>query len=117
MKLRISIGGFMGSSYRVEWDGTSLVYTTFSRGYEPDGEPEAIQPTEAQWKRFWKFLDECKEWNERYEDPDVCDGTSWLIEAAKDDFRLHSSGSNAFPEGFEGLLKEVRRLIGGRKFA
>jgi hypothetical protein len=116
MKLTISIGGFMGSSYRVEWDGESLIYTKFSDGYEPDGDPESIQPTEAQWKRFWKFLGKCSAWDERYESDGVCDGTSWLIEAEKDDFRLSSSGSNAFPEDFQTFLREVKRLIGGRTF-
>ena len=107
----------MGSSYRVEWDDSSLTYTKFRRGYEPDGDPEAIQPTDAQWKRFWKFMEEFSAWDERYEQDGVCDGASWLIEVENDDFRLSSSGSNAYPEDFQTFLQEVRRLIGGREFA
>lgn len=115
MKLIVHIGGHFGTSYRIESKGNEITYWKFCEG-RTDDDPESLHPSDEQWSRFWKFMQECDGWAERYEDPDIMDGTSWLVEAENGELRILSSGSNDFPENFQTFLKEVRLLIGGRKF-
>lgn len=67
----------------------------------PTFEPLNIQPTEEQWIKFWKTMDEIDIWNwkEHYEpiDIDFLDGIQWRIKIARDNRKIESRGSNAYP--------------------
>ena len=128
-----SIGGYMGSSYCVELNEGLLVYTRSSRGYETE-EVVEIEPTDAQWAQFVEVLDDVDFWNweERYHNPDICDGTGWTVRIEIDGRGHESAGVNEFPgpsfeermrgdapedRPFEEFTTAVQELIGGRKFS
>jgi len=60
-------------------------------------------------RRVWQ-------WWTRYEDPGVCDGTSWKVDVAWGDKSIESSGCNGFPRDFGAYLEAVRALLGGLEF-
>jgi len=43
------IGGYIGSSYHVEWSSGELIYTAMTSGYKEE-EKVIIAPTPAQWQ-------------------------------------------------------------------
>jgi hypothetical protein len=131
--LEIYIGSFAGTSYGLWWDGDQLVYEAFERGYE-DRAQLVIQPSTAQWRRFWQTVESVGVWNwgERYEagtnfEPRgvVRDGTHWSVGLTHGERSVESSGDSAGPgssdldesRALSALLEAVSRLIGGRSFA
>ena len=115
MKLIVHIGGHSDADYRIESEGNEIAYWKFCKG-DIDDYPQSIHPSDDQWNRFWSFMQECDGWAERYEDPDILDGTSWLVQVENGELSIWSSGSNDYPENFQTFLKEIRLLIGGRTF-
>jgi len=116
VKLAISIGGYFGPNYSLGLNGRELAYTKISEEC-PDGVVETVHPSNEQWRRFWKFMEEChEEWDEEYVDPEVMDGTSWSVEIETDEISIQSSGSNAYPDNFDEFLEEVTALMDGRAF-
>lgn len=128
-----SIGGYMGPSYRVELEDGVLIYTKMGRGSEEQQVVE-LQPTDEDWSEFLETLDDIDvwSWKKRYENPGVCDGTSWSFRIAVDDRKLETSGNNAYPglshtEAFErnepshapfdAFTEALQTLVGGRKFS
>jgi hypothetical protein len=108
-RLSIGIGGHFGPSFNVEWDGQSMTYTqTKRRKKEPwefgsseewEAQSEQIQPSDERWHAFRAALDRLSvwSWQQRYTDPEVCDGTGWSIEISYADKAIVSGGSNCFP--------------------
>lgn len=128
----VYVGNFAGASYGVWWDGEQLVYESFGRGYE-DRRQVCIAPSQAQWDRFWRTVEELDVWawrahyepGERYEPSDVIrDGTHWSITLAWRGRRVMASGDGAGPDdldldasaGFRCLCEAVSRLTGGAEF-
>lgn len=60
--LEISIGGFMGPSYHLKWNGEHLIYRAFEDQMEPNAEFH-LTPSKRQWESFWKTLDTIGVWN------------------------------------------------------
>jgi len=130
-KLAVYVGGFLGPSYCVELVSRNKVkYTRHGPQFGP-GRAEVLEPTGRQWAAFRNALDEIGvwQWQKRYENPGVCDGTQWTFEVAYGNRYLTASGDNNYPgpEGepnnhpemtpqFRRLLSAVRALIGGREF-
>jgi hypothetical protein len=114
LKLYAAIGGYFGPSSRIEWDGDNLYYlfNPSAHAGEPGTEKTPVKVTESDWKKFHDSLDKIGVWNwkERYEDPSMLDGTSWLFEAVYKDNSIISSGSNSFPKRFNELLEAIRKL-------
>ena len=129
--LRLSIGGHFGTSYRVDYrGGGTLVYWRIDESREEH--EETLVPTKAQWKAFWKKIDrlELWKWSPHYENPGVCDGTGWSVEIRRDRQSVKSSGDNNYPATpeepsfdpepsklFNGYLRAVSSLLGGREFS
>ena len=105
LKLTAAIGGYFGPSSRIEWDGKDLfyLYNPSAHAGEPGTEKTLIDVSETDWIKFHSTLDAIDVWNweERYEDPRIMDGTSWIFEAVYSDKSMKSSGSNSFPKRFD----------------
>ena len=133
-KLALSIGGFMGSSYRVELKDGDLLYTTWTRGYELEG-TQTITPSPEAWAEFWRRLDALGFWSwggEYSPEHPVMDGTSWSSQISRGDRSVEAHGSNAYPPGdsepedseeseepaspFSEFCEAVSELVGGRNF-
>ena len=121
-KLFVSVGGHFGTYYQIALNKGQLSYTQACDDYE-QAPAQIIVPDSKQWRSFWKRVDAIGVWNweSRYENPSVMDGTSWHVEIAHNDKNVSSSGSNDYPNGdatiaFEPFLKAVRELIGDRPF-
>jgi hypothetical protein len=126
--LKISVGGYPGASYCVEWRGDHLQYCAgaWVSSWKPDL-GERIVPSPHAWAVFWQEVDDIGVWNSEhsYPNPGIFDGTSWSVLLDYNGRRIGSSGSNNYPTGddvigkdapFVRLLHAVRQLIGGRQF-
>jgi hypothetical protein len=113
----LSIGGYFGASYSLELKGYEITYKIFRGGYEIENS-EMITTTLAQLNQF---MEEIKEigvfyWKKRYVNPQILDGTSWTISIDCAGKRFESSGSNAYPKGFDEFTKSVRKLLNNKPF-
>ncbi len=118
-KFEVGIGGYLGTSYGAEIDGKRLIYKTYGDRYKLLNTQE-INPTEDQWLTFWTAINKINiwEWETRYEDPGVMDGTSWRVCIQYGNRSIESSGSNKYPGGtddakdFGLFLRAFRKLLG-----
>jgi hypothetical protein len=122
---RAAVGGFLGPSFSVEWQGEELVYESWDRGSQT-GWIKA-RPTPTRWRRFWDKCDELNVWDcdPEYE-PEflVTDGTSWEIDINCARGKVRSVGSNAYPpesqeaetKEFRAFCRAVSSLVGGTPF-
>ncbi len=108
-----SIGGYFGPSYRVQAEGGTVRWTARQGGQDSD--QATVQPDAEAWQRFWAAVDAAGawEWEARYVDPDVLDGTSWSLRLEHEGRAVESSGSNAWPSGWEQLQAALEQLAGG----
>ena len=120
LKLNAAIGGYFGPSSRIEWDGDNLYYlfNPSAHAGEPGTEKILVKVKESDWEKFHDSLYKIGVWNweERYENPEILDGTSWGFEAVYSDKSLKSSGSNSFPKRFNSLLEAISKLTNGLSF-
>lgn len=117
-KIFISIGGFSGSTYTLEFDGKELLYSHSGGGCPGEGVNIPL-PSEEQWVNFSQELDNLKiwEWEEAYYNFDILDGTQWEITIIYDsNKKIISNGSNEYPKDFDKFLKSVSKLIDGLEF-
>lgn len=110
------IGGLMGTTYEVRLDGRAVLYTV-----QP-----GLDETRVAWKtailgeeEHAAFLAELEaigvfDWERTYADPDVADGTQWSVVIVAGGRRASSSGSNAYPPGFDAFKRAVADLVGER---
>ncbi|MER3421907.1 MAG: hypothetical protein C4293_00420 [Nitrospiraceae bacterium] len=120
-RFRVFIGGFGGPNYGVRWARGKLRYRI-------DNNPckLKIEPSSAEWKKFWYSVGRCGLWNweARYDNEEVCDGTRGEIDIQIGRRIVRSWGSNAYPGGdslqyspaFRQFLDAVQELLGGRRF-
>lgn len=116
-KFLASIGGYTGSSYSVRWEGGWLIYESYGYGYEKEDELR-YHPAFDEWERFWDAIDGINlwTWEDRYENPDMMDGTNWSVELVWGDQQIKSYGSNAYPPKFKQFCAAVSGLLQGRTF-
>jgi len=116
-KLKLFIGGYMGSSYLVELRDDKLIYSEFVELDKLCGEKE-ISLTEDSWINFRCSIDDLEiwSWEERYPNPGMMDGTMWSVVIEYKDNKINSRGDNNYPEYFDYYLKIVKKLIGGEVF-
>jgi hypothetical protein len=108
------------------------VYESFVSGYE-DRLQTFIAPSPAQWRHFWKTMDDIDiwGWEKRYEpgtrfEPAalVRDGTHWSLTLRREGRSVESGGDSAGPGGsdledsvrFDAFAEAVSRLTGGYAF-
>ena len=113
--LKVSVGGYMGVSYKVEIDFQSLLaeYTTFDSGYEFRGSKK-IYLSKEKIATFLKSVDvlNINKWKRHYKNSDIRDGTSWSIEVCFDDNKEYvSTGNNAFPKRWEIFCISIQQLL------
>lgn len=125
-----SIGGFFGTTYRVELREGALFY--FAADVPDKAVSAKVTPTAKQWREFRRSLDEMKiwQWRTNYSNPAVRDGIHWSLDVAYDDHHLKTEGSNSFPgrggkpsggdgeqtRAFSAYTAAVKKLLGGKKF-
>jgi len=125
LAFRASIGGFLGSSFSVEWQDDQLLYEGWDHGVQTAW--KRVRPTEARWRRFWDKCDELRVWDwlpEYRPEFFVTDGTSWELEIVSTRGKAHSGGSNAYPPSgeeeeskeFRAFCRAVGTLVGGTPF-
>ena len=135
----MSLGGFGGPNYGVEWTGESLRYES-SQAFGEGREATELVPDPPSWREFWATLDELGFWDWRpdYTDFSVQDGTSWSLEVAREGRRIESRGVNSYPPDPPGpdeppdergesgpeesavwmrFCAAVSQLVGGRPFS
>jgi hypothetical protein len=114
---QLFIGGYFGPSYSLELKGHEITYKAFGEGYELENS-EMIKPTMEHLDQFQEEIKKIgiRYWNKRYINPHVLDGTSWSVSIDCEGKRFKSSGSNAYPEGFDEFINSVRKLVGNRPF-
>ena len=114
---QLSIGGYFGPSYSLEFKGHEITYETFGDGYELENS-EILIPTMEQLDQFLKEIKKIGvwKWNKLYTNPYILDGTSWSVSIEYEGKRFKSSGSNAYPEGFDEFTKSVRKLMNNKPF-
>ncbi len=131
-KLKLYIGGFLGSSYKVELTGQTLTYQEYASGQQLKTS-QNIVPTEKQWQEFWEALEAIQiwEWRKEYLDTSASDGTQWSVEIEHANRYIIASGNNRYPSDdsvsgdsdnaesskvFTQYLLAVRNLLGEKKF-
>ena len=132
LAFEVYIGGFAGPSYGAWWDGERIVYESFEAQYQRR-EQALLAPSAAQWRRFWRSMDEIGVWKwrrrygagERLEPAEVIrDGTHWSLTLEVTGRRVESSGDSSGPgaldldesQAFVHFRDAVSRLVGGRAF-
>ena len=115
VKLNATIGGYFGPSFRIAWDGEKFfhLYNPSTHTGEPGTEKTPVNIKKFDWIKFYEALNKIDvwSWKERYEDPSIMDGTSWVFEVIYEDKSIKSSGSNSFPKRFNDLLEAISELI------
>jgi hypothetical protein len=133
-KLSIYIGGYMGTSYSVEFKRGALLYKCWSDRSGGE-EKHRGKPSAESWDKFWNSLDElgCWSWSGRYHPSSiVLDGTSWSVEISAGERSVEAHGCNAYPPSsprakrpreagesgsrFNEFCEAVSELLGGRDF-
>ena len=112
-RFEVHSGGYMGSSFSVEKDGDVLIFKSYENGYSLKT-TQNIKPSLKEWGIFF---DDCGririwEWESRYVEPRILDGSSWRVVIEKGDKQLDSSGSNKGPDNLNLLFKSLRVLLG-----
>ena len=85
------------------WTGGQLLCRHAPGAYMWQKEPLRCKPSPEQWEQFWAAVNAAGVWNwaRDYTNPDVLDGTQWLLKLTHDGGTVRCAGSNAFP-GSEG---------------
>lgn len=112
-KLYFYYGGFRGPFYEILYKNKLF---EISLGEVCSNETYYIScPPKEKWNQFWLFLDNNKiwEWNKKYIDQNILDGTQWEIEVSNSSKKMKSCGSNKFPnkKNFKGLMNEIETLF------
>lgn len=112
------VGGFFGTSYRVEWNLKSGAVThkqwensmeeyhsTHSTNFESPNHLELLKATDLlKWKRDYQ------------PEEAILDGTSWSVEIKTASKVLERHGSNAYPKKWD-LFCELMEKVSGKRFS
>jgi hypothetical protein len=112
------IGGYLGPSYKVRLDDSTIIYEIYERAYEFFS-AEQVTPRPADWSRFLTHLDGCGfwAWDEVYSSDDGTEGMTWYVTVELGSRSHTSRGLNMYPPGFVEFLRAMRGLLNGRQFA
>ncbi len=113
---QLAIGGHFGPSYNIDLDGGFIRYVASEDGRER--ETRKISPGTSGWDRFRTELEEIDvwSWQPSYSESSILDGTSWFLVIEWPDRSLRTSGSNAYPPGWDAFCRAVQKLAKGLPF-
>lgn len=117
-------GGYFGPSYYYFVNNDKDSYE-FRFGYSENGklvnndenDPNIhiLSQNGEYYKKFMEeILPEIKDWNERYNNPGVMDGTQWHIELVEQNKK--SSGSNNFPSNYDKVVAILKKYFNVSSF-
>ena len=72
---------------------------------------EYAEPIEIDMKALHKILAPCLNWRSDYNDMNTFDGTQWTLSLQMNGQSQECYGSNAYPENFRQVIKELEQLI------
>ncbi len=92
------IGGYFGSSYSVDLEGSSLIHIEDIRENGLSRRTK-VEPGLEDWLKFRQTLDALKIsfWKKNYRSISI-DGTQWALEIIYDDQIFISGGDNSYPD-------------------
>ncbi|MEK5428811.1 hypothetical protein [Cytobacillus sp. FSL R7-0680] len=111
--IKASVGGYFEGYYNVEVNLTThQVSWNFWVGGEEETIQKAIRPATAK-----KFIEELKlinllDWNAKYIEPGVLDGTHWSVKVIRDGRNINKHGDNKFPNVWDAFCKLIRKITG-----
>jgi hypothetical protein len=115
-RISASIGGFFGTSYTVEIDiMTGKIMWNTSEGEIFYSESKLILQIDSEsTKEFVEAIRKCcvLNWEEKYVDLDILDGTQWNLNIELDNMNIKKSGSNAYPKEWEEFCNIIQRFTG-----
>jgi hypothetical protein len=96
--LHFDIGGYGRGCHEIEWKQFKLWYRRAEGAYMWQPATELIPSPEA-WERFWRAVEIATvwQWENRYENLDILDGTQWSLKLKHQGRTLSCYGSNAYP--------------------
>ena len=76
-----------------------FTYTMIDTQYRNE-QHTPIQPTETDWRKFRRTLDDLNiwQWRNDYPNPGICDGTGWSFDIAYSDHAIATQGDNNYPD-------------------
>ncbi|MFO1407267.1 MAG: hypothetical protein U1F08_07020 [Steroidobacteraceae bacterium] len=111
----LAVGGYPTGTSVVVWRRGVVRYVP-PMSKIGDADNRLIVPTAEECAAFARVLRRIRvcDWDERYEFPEICDGTQWrLLVDWPGLARVRARGSNEYPPRFGVLLKAVGALTRG----
>jgi hypothetical protein len=112
-RIEASIGGYFGTSYtfKVEFDRGEVIWEASGDDFEP---ALMIQMDIEGMNTFIEAIRKCRvlSWKRKYVDLNVLDGTQWVLEIQYNDILIKKSGSNDYPEEWDGFCEVIQKLTG-----
>jgi len=123
------IGVLDQGATRVIWTNHSLCLKKSSPWFQLMGNHAevTITPSTAAWETFWRRMDQVKvwDWQQRYVNPHVEDGSVWTVKLVHGDQRISVYGRNSYPRDedvrkeqsssgqvYQAYIKAVEELLG-----
>ncbi len=97
------------------WDPMYVRWDPDARRFDGTGRGVARTPSASEWAAFWVAIDTIGVWgwNGHLATFAVCDAGDWLLELARGDRAIRSSGNGSVhPPGWGELLSALGTLIG-----
>ena len=111
-KIEASVGGYFGGFYQVEVD---LENNLVSWTHGGEGELEETVHRNIRLTTVKKFLEQLEtinllNWEAKFIDPGVLDGTQWHVEIVMDGHTITKHGSNCYPEQWREYRKTISKI-------
>ena len=113
-KIEASVGGYFGGFYQVEVD---LENNLVSWTHGGEGELEETVHRNIRLTTVKKFLEQLEtinllNWEAKFIDPGVLDGTQWHVEIVMDGHTITKHGSNCYPEQWGKFRQAISKITG-----
>ena len=111
-KIEASVGGYFGGFYQVEVD---LENNLVSWTHGGEGELEETVHRNIRLTTVKKFLEQLEtinllNWEAKFIDPGVLDGTQWHVEIVMDGHTITKHGSNCYPEQWGKFRHAISKI-------
>ena len=111
-KIEASVGGYFGGFYQVEVD---LENNLVSWTHGGEGELEETVHRNIRLTTVKKFLEQLEtinllNWEAKFIDPGVLDGTQWHVEIVMDGHSITKHGSNDYPEQWGKFRQSISKI-------